>query len=175
MTVLQLRLRVRIDKPQSEQNRSPFGRIATKGPVTGHVEPDHWAVIQAPNLRARIMRYELTDHEWAAIKPMLPNKPRGVPRVNDRRVLNGKEIIPVLNEIGARALGRHLGRVRRWPKMRRPSGNMKPRLQNALALNSNWHCRFRHRQPPDKRPPTEAAYALCCSCSPRTARSASIA
>jgi transposase len=24
----------------------------------------------------------------AAVKPMLPNKPRGVPRVNDRRVLN---------------------------------------------------------------------------------------
>ena len=35
------------------------------------------------------MRYELTDEEWTAIKPMLPNKPRGVPRVNDRRVLNG--------------------------------------------------------------------------------------
>ena len=35
------------------------------------------------------MRHELNDHEWAAIKPMLPNKPRGVPRVNDRRVLNG--------------------------------------------------------------------------------------
>jgi transposase len=35
------------------------------------------------------MRYELTDAEWTAIKPMLPNKPRGVPRVNDRRVLNG--------------------------------------------------------------------------------------
>jgi transposase len=34
------------------------------------------------------MRYELTDHEWSAIKPMLPNKVRGVPRVNDRRVLN---------------------------------------------------------------------------------------
>lgn len=33
------------------------------------------------------MRYELTDKEWAAITPMLPNKPRGVPRVNDRRVL----------------------------------------------------------------------------------------
>jgi len=33
------------------------------------------------------MRYELTDHEWTAIRPMLPNKPRGVPRVNDRRVL----------------------------------------------------------------------------------------
>jgi hypothetical protein len=39
--------------------------------------------------KPRIMRYELTDYEWAAIKPMLPNKPRGVPRVNDRRVLNG--------------------------------------------------------------------------------------
>jgi transposase len=24
------------------------------------------------------MRYELTDHEWAAIKPMLPNEPRGL-------------------------------------------------------------------------------------------------
>jgi len=35
------------------------------------------------------MRYELADNEWAAIRPMLPNKPRGVPRVNDRRVLNG--------------------------------------------------------------------------------------
>ena len=35
------------------------------------------------------MRYELTDDEWAGIKAMLPNKPRGVPRVNDRRVLNG--------------------------------------------------------------------------------------
>jgi transposase len=35
------------------------------------------------------MRYELSDNDWTAIKPMLPNKPRGVRRVNDRRVLNG--------------------------------------------------------------------------------------
>jgi hypothetical protein len=35
------------------------------------------------------MRYELSDYEWSVIRPMLPNKPRGVPRVNDRRVLNG--------------------------------------------------------------------------------------
>jgi hypothetical protein len=41
------------------------------------------------NLEAGIMRYELTEYEWAAIKPMLPKKPRGVPRVNDHRVLNG--------------------------------------------------------------------------------------
>ncbi len=34
-------------------------------------------------------RYELTDLEWAIIAPLLPNKPRGVPRVDDRRVING--------------------------------------------------------------------------------------
>jgi hypothetical protein len=31
-------------------------------------------VIQGPKLGPRIMRYELTDQEWATIKPMLPNK-----------------------------------------------------------------------------------------------------
>jgi len=35
------------------------------------------------------MLYELSYYEWTAIKPLLPNKPRGVRRVNDRRVLNG--------------------------------------------------------------------------------------
>jgi transposase len=40
------------------------------------------------------MRHELTDFEWAAIKPFLPNKPRGVPRVDDRRA--SKEVdVPV--------------------------------------------------------------------------------
>jgi transposase len=34
------------------------------------------------------MRYELADGEWNVIKLMLPNKPRGVPRLDDRRVLN---------------------------------------------------------------------------------------
>lgn len=33
-------------------------------------------------------RYELTDEEWAIIQPLLPNKPRGVSRVDDRRVIN---------------------------------------------------------------------------------------
>ena len=50
------------------------------------VGPD---VIPAPKLEPRVMRFELSDLEWDVIKPMLPNKPRGVPRVNDRRVLNG--------------------------------------------------------------------------------------
>jgi len=34
-------------------------------------------------------RYALPDGEWSIIEPLLPNKPRGVPRVDDRRVLNG--------------------------------------------------------------------------------------
>jgi len=34
-------------------------------------------------------RYELTEFEWKTIQPLLPNKPSGVPRVDDRRVLNG--------------------------------------------------------------------------------------
>jgi transposase len=34
-------------------------------------------------------RHDLTDFEWRVIEPLLPNKPRGVPRVDDRRVLNG--------------------------------------------------------------------------------------
>jgi transposase len=33
--------------------------------------------------------YELTDFEGRVIEPLLADKPRGVPRVDDRRVLNG--------------------------------------------------------------------------------------
>ena len=35
------------------------------------------------------MRCEFSEHEWTAIKPILPNKPRGVRRVDERRVLDG--------------------------------------------------------------------------------------
>ncbi|MDR6100210.1 transposase [Agrobacterium larrymoorei] len=31
----------------------------------------------------------MADFEWHVIEPLLPNKPRGVPRVDDHRVLNG--------------------------------------------------------------------------------------
>ena len=34
-------------------------------------------------------RFDLSDVEWRLIEPLLPNKPRGVPRADDRKVLNG--------------------------------------------------------------------------------------
>ena len=34
-------------------------------------------------------RFDLTDFEWSVIQPLLPQKSRGVKRVDDRRVLNG--------------------------------------------------------------------------------------
>ena len=33
-------------------------------------------------------RFDLTDREWSIVAPLLPNKPRGVARTDDRRVLN---------------------------------------------------------------------------------------
>ena len=52
-----------------------------------------WAMhrmLRASNWKGfSVMRYELSDNEWRAIRAMLPNKPRGVARVDDRRVLNG--------------------------------------------------------------------------------------
>lgn len=34
-------------------------------------------------------RYDLNEFSWRVIEPLLPNNPRGVPRVDDRRVLKG--------------------------------------------------------------------------------------
>jgi transposase len=66
--------------------KADFDSWATND-IQARVEIDNRTVFKLP--KPRIMRYELTDFEWAAIKPFLPNKPRGVPRENDRRVLNG--------------------------------------------------------------------------------------
>ncbi len=53
-------------------------------------------------------RYDLTDFEWSVIGPLLPNKPRGVPRQDDRRGLNG--IFWVLRS--GRAVARPAGALR---------------------------------------------------------------
>ena len=50
-------------------------------------------------------RYDLADFEWRVIEPLLPNKPRGVPRVDDRRALNG--ILWVLRSIKRTCDGVH--------------------------------------------------------------------
>ena len=36
-----------------------------------------------------IGRHDVSDKEWSVIAPLLPNKPRGVARVDDRRVISG--------------------------------------------------------------------------------------
>ena len=50
-------------------------------------------------------RYDLTDFEWSVIEPLLPNKPRGVPRVDDRRVLRHRPLQPICR--AARYVGQH--------------------------------------------------------------------
>src|SRR5262245_3509259 len=60
-----------------------LGRI----PINDSQEARKW--IQGSERSLAMARYDLTDFEWKVIKPLLPNKPRGVPRVDDRRVLNG--------------------------------------------------------------------------------------
>ena len=41
------------------------------------------------------MRYELSDNEWGIIRAMLPTKPRGIPRVDNRRVQRGSQFSQV--------------------------------------------------------------------------------
>ena len=78
-------------------------------------------------------RYELTDFEWSVIQPLLPNKPRGVPRVDDRRVLNGilwrfrtgSPWAPSASSTGCRASSPRTSsaRWRRWPSRWWPSSS----------------------------------------------------
>jgi hypothetical protein len=70
------------------ESGSKFKVLATQRRAL-RVDGDARDMIQALKPEPPIMRYELSDEEWSTITPMLPNKPRGVRRVNDRRVLNG--------------------------------------------------------------------------------------
>lgn len=69
-------------------------------------------------------RFDLTDFEWSVIEPLLPNQARGVPRVDDRRVLNGI----FLAATHRRALGRRSGTLRPAHDLRQP---LQSRRRNA--------------------------------------------
>ena len=61
-------------------------------------------------------RFRLSDEQFARPKPLLANKPRGVPRVDDRRVIGG--IIDVI------------GRAKGGP-------NARPLISSALRLHAS--------------------------------------
>src|SRR5579863_7754761 len=75
--------------------RSPLVNFASYGSPARSCthkrdSPLRMVVIQAPKRgELGMARFDLTDQEWAIIAPLLPTKPRGVPRQDDRRVLNG--------------------------------------------------------------------------------------
>ena len=56
------------------------------------------------------MRYELSDGEWATIRPMLPNKARGVPRVDDRRTTTIAGPMGIVPKLKQSAVGRRICR-----------------------------------------------------------------
>jgi len=77
-------------KPGNALIEHMFSAFAGSGHADGRtcgVEIGRRDVIQACKAGAGILRYELSDDEWAIIGRLLPNKVRGV--VDDRRVLNG--------------------------------------------------------------------------------------
>src|SRR5499427_3997618 len=73
--------------------RCSRGKVSSERPSLGRIlindSQEARKVIQGSERSLAMARYDLTAFEWKVIKPLLPNKPRGVPRVDDRRVLNG--------------------------------------------------------------------------------------
>lgn len=47
----------------------------------------------------------LSDEQWGRLEPLLPNKPRGVPRVDDRRVISGIVHVLLSGSMEGRAAG----------------------------------------------------------------------
>jgi hypothetical protein len=70
-------------RPSRIDGRSAYVRYAAEsGSISGcrdrrlPVDVAALDMIQSSKPEPRIMRYELSDYEWTAIKPMLPNEPR---------------------------------------------------------------------------------------------------
>ena len=74
--------------PRFGNDRGHVRSAANSGNPGSLLKAYCWTWFKLRNRSARIMRYGLSDYEWSVIRPMLPNKPRGVPRVDDRRVLD---------------------------------------------------------------------------------------
>jgi hypothetical protein len=66
----------------SRERRHRSTRSTTGSPCSSHMK-------SCRSQKCQILRHDLTDQEWATITPMLPTRSRGVPRVDDRRVING--------------------------------------------------------------------------------------
>src|SRR5437762_13084970 len=101
------------------------------------------------------MRNEVTEYEWANIRPMSPYKPRGAPRADDRCVLSG-----IFWVLASGALWRDLpacygpctscynpfGRWRRAGVWRRLMDALAAAHDAAIRDNRHPYCRV-HQQP----------------------------
>ena len=107
-------------------------------------------------------RHDLTDAEWAIISPLPPDKPRGVPRVDDRRAISG--IFHILRtgtpwrDLPERC-GPHATVCNRWARQ-----GVRERLFGALAEKRGSGSRHRtlarraeHQNPRRRRRPWPAA------------------
>ena len=74
------------DEVRSRSARKSAPRTSQK-PLNSFFGDAYSSSLMGANMTLR--RYELSDFEWSIIEPLLPNKPRGVPRSDDRKVLNG--------------------------------------------------------------------------------------
>jgi hypothetical protein len=93
-------------RPVRASNGSVHARYALKADLPLPIDGAALHIIQAPKREPRMMRYELTDYEWAAIRPMLPNKARA----------RGRSARPQRHLLGAairRTMARSAGLL--WP------------------------------------------------------------
>lgn len=82
----------------------------------------------------------LSEAPFARLKPLLPNKPRGVPRVDDRRVISG--IIYVIR--GGADVARRARRLRAAEDPLQPLHPLEP--ASSTGSSPRWRARARLRK-----------------------------
>lgn len=77
------------ERRRSDPRTQGQGRSGHK--LTSWIPPasERWFKLLSEGFAMTQRRYELTDFEWSVVQPLLPNKPRSVPRADDRTVPNG--------------------------------------------------------------------------------------